>query len=77
MKYQLIEEQRMEFAVRVLCEVLEVSESGLYAWRKRQPNRRQKEDEELTAQLETVFEQSHQTYGSPRIHAALRSIQKA
>lgn len=58
--------------MRVLCEVLEVSESGYYVWRKRQqgqPNRRQKEGEELTIQLETVFEQSRQTYGSPRIHA--------
>ncbi len=76
-KYQFIEQQRLghEFPVRVLCEVLKVSESGYYAWRKRPPGRRQKEkeDEELTIQLESVFEQSHQTYGSPRIHAALRS----
>lgn len=60
----------------MLCEVLEVSESGFYGWRKRQgrePDRHQKEDEELTAQLEIIFEQSRQTYGSPRIHAALRS----
>jgi putative transposase len=70
-KYQFIEQQRKEFPVRVLCEVLKVSESGFYAWRKRGPSRRQKEDEELTNQLETVFEQSRQTYGSPRIHAAL------
>jgi putative transposase len=51
--------------VRVLCEVLKVSESSYYAWRKRGPSRRQKEDEELTNQLETVFEQSRQTYGTP------------
>jgi len=57
----------------VLCQVLKVSENGYYAWRKRPPSRRQKEDEELTSELETVFEQSRQTYGSPRIHAALRS----
>ncbi len=71
-KYQFIEEHRLEFPIRVLCEVLEVSESGYYEWRKRQPSRRQKADEELTVQLETVFEQSRQTYGSPRIHATLR-----
>jgi len=76
MKYQFIQEQRLAFPVRVLCEVLEISESGYYAWQKgqgREPDRHQKEDQELTAQLETVFEQSRQTYGSPRIHAALRS----
>ncbi len=57
----------------MLCEVLKVSENGYYAWRKRRPSCRQKEDEELTIQLETVFEQSRQTYGSPRINASLRS----
>ena len=77
MKYQFIHQQRPQFPVRVLCEVLEVSESGYYGWRKRQeresePSRHQKEDQELTARLESVFEQSRQTYGSPRIHAALR-----
>jgi putative transposase len=72
-KYQFIEQQRLEFAVRVLCEVLKVSENGFYEWRKRPPSLRQKEDDALTSELETVFEQSRQTYGSPRIHAALRS----
>ena len=75
-KYQFIQKQRVEFPVRVLCEVLEVKESGFYAWRKRQgrePGRYQKADEELSVQLEKVFEQSRQTYGSPRLHAALRS----
>jgi hypothetical protein len=32
MNYQFIQEQRLEFPVRVLCEVLEVSESGYYEW---------------------------------------------
>jgi hypothetical protein len=51
MKYQFIQQQRLEFPVGVLCEVLEVSESGYYEWRKgkgREPDRRQKEDEEIT-----------------------------
>lgn len=71
MKCHFIEEQHSQFHVRVLCEILKVSESDYYGWRKRQPSRRQKVDEELTTQRETVFEQSRQTYGSPRIHAAL------
>ena len=32
MNYQFIQEQRLEFPVRVPCEVLEVSESGYYEW---------------------------------------------
>lgn len=74
MKYQFIDKQREQYPVRVLCEVLEVSESGYYEWRKREPNQcRQQADKALAEQVGTVFEQSYQTYGSPRIHAALRA----
>lgn len=74
MKYQFIEQQRQDYPVRVVCEVLEVSESGYYAWRKRQPDQHwHQADNELAAQVETIFEQSRQTYGSPRVHAALRT----
>jgi hypothetical protein len=32
MKYQLIKQNNQEFPVVVMCRVLEVSESGYYAW---------------------------------------------
>lgn len=51
--------------------VLGVSQSAYYTRRNRQPSRRQKENEELITQLEKVFEQSRQTYGSHRLHADL------
>lgn len=75
MKYQFINNQRQHYPVRVLCQLLEVSESGYYAWRKRQPAHQQREqaDQILVEEVETVFEQSRQTYGSPRVHAALRA----
>ena len=73
MKYQFIEIQREYYPVRVMCEVLEVSESGYYAWRKRPPEqRREQADKALAEQVAPIFEQSRQTYGSPRVHAALR-----
>src|ERR1700730_15212488 len=33
MKYQFIERHKHEFAIVVMCQVLGISESGLYAWR--------------------------------------------
>jgi hypothetical protein len=33
-----------------MCEVLDVSECGYYAWRKREPSQRKREDEELGKQ---------------------------
>ncbi len=47
--------------------------SGCYAWRKRQPSRRQQEDERLSKLIQCVHAESRQRYGSPRIHAELQA----
>ncbi|NWJ47685.1 MAG: IS3 family transposase [Chloroflexi bacterium] len=72
MKFQFIYEHKQEFAVRLMCKVQVVSESGYYAWRKRPESARAKADRALEAEIEPIFEQSRQTYGSPRVKAALR-----
>jgi putative transposase len=59
------------------CAALMVSPSGYYAWKERQtqpPSLRMQRDQELTAQIHTLYAQSHCTYGSPRIHAQLRQV---
>jgi putative transposase len=53
--------------------VLEVSTSGFYAWRTRQPSPRDLADEELAGVMLGIYAISDQTYGRPRIHAELRS----
>jgi putative transposase len=71
-KYAFIQSYQPEYPVRVLCEVLGVSESGYYAWRKRKPCSKDMEaTQKLTEEVTQAFEQSHQTYGSPRVHAIL------
>ena len=55
-----------------LCEMLEVSASGYYAWATREPGKRQKADQELTEQIREVHKASRKTYGSPRITRVLR-----
>jgi putative transposase len=58
-----------------LCDALQVSPSGYYDWALRQsaPGPRAREDQALAAHVETLHQQSRQTYGSPRIVAALRA----
>ena len=56
----------------ILCRVLRVSRSGFYAWSKRGPSQRQVEDEALLREIVEIHKASHETYGVPRVHAALR-----
>ncbi|SRR5260370_36035868 len=72
MKYQFIEQHKQEFPVVVMCQVLGVSESGFYAWRKRPVCRRRREDAQLTGEIRQVFVTHRGRYGSPRIHTELK-----
>jgi putative transposase len=71
MKYQFIEEHKQEFSIVVMCGVLQVSESGFYAWRKRPTCRRKQEDAHLVQEIRQVFETHQGRYGSPRIYRDL------
>lgn len=55
-----------------MCQQLKVSTSGYYDWRGRGPSQRQKANDELLEEIQTVFEASKATYGSPRIHRTLQ-----
>lgn len=72
MSYAIVEELRGQTTVTILCGALEVSESGYYAWRGREPSKHAQTDEQLLAQIRDIYEQGRGLYGSPRIHAALR-----
>ena len=55
-----------------MCRVLEVSRSGLYAWRRRpRPGPRARRDAELRGRIQEIHAESRGTYGSPRVHAQL------
>ena len=56
-----------------MCEVLEVSKSGYYAWCNRPPSARSQENERLSQHIAVIHQESRQTYGAPRIHATLNS----
>ena len=44
----MIEAERQNFTVRLMCRVLEISESGWYAWRRREPGERALANARLT-----------------------------
>jgi putative transposase len=71
MKFTWIQQHREAFEVAILCDTLEVSRSGYYAWWKRPVSPRQKRRRELTERIRKVHGDSRCTYGSPRVHAEL------
>lgn len=59
------------FPVAVTCRVLQVSRSGFYEWKNRQPSRRELADRELMLTIRQIHVMSRGTYGAPRVHAEL------
>ena len=72
--YKLIEAERTGFPVQLMCRMLGVSRSGYYDWRDRRPSRRSRENTALTERIREIHQRSRETYGSPRVHAELRSL---
>ena len=62
---------RADYPIAVMCRVLGVSASGYYAWLKRSPSRRARENEELSERIAAIHADSRGTYGARRVHAEL------
>ena len=61
------------FPVAVMARVLGVSASGFQAWRCRPPSAHAIADTALLKQIRTVHASSRETYGAPRVQAALKA----
>jgi putative transposase len=73
MRFRFIEDRRVDYPVRVMCDVLEVSSAGYYAWRSRPESRRSAENRELLEDIRQVHCDNRGRYGSPRIHVELKA----
>ncbi len=73
MRYEFIEAHQRICPVQWLCEFLQVSRSGYYAYLKHQPSQREEENTELVKEIKDIHQQSKQRYGSPRIQKTLHA----
>ncbi len=71
MKYQFMKENRKYYRMQIMCKVLRVSRTGYYKWLKHKPLSHKMEKMLLEIIL-YHYKRSRQTYGLPRIYAAIR-----
>ena len=72
MTYTFIFRACSDLPVVVCCRVMKVSTSGFYAWRAQPCSDRDYDDAVLTNTIVDIHRMSRRSYGSPRVHAALR-----
>jgi putative transposase len=72
MRFQFIDDHHDEFPVRRMCNELNVSASGYYAWCERPPSAREMANQELYKEIKAVYNDNHGVYGSPRIYRELK-----
>jgi putative transposase len=71
MTYRFIDQHQDQWPVRWLCETLEVSPAGYYAWRQRPRSAQRQRRDALLVEVRAVHAEVKARYGSPRIHAEL------
>ena len=62
---------KFKFPVGKMCEMLGVSKSGYYNWLKSGPSKRWLENQAISIEIHTIFKESFESYGAPRIKVEL------
>jgi len=71
-KFAFIHAEKASFPIAPMCRLLGVTRQGYYAYARRPVSARVREEAELCTVIRTIFGETHETYGSPRIMRALR-----
>jgi len=74
MKYEFIKENKSQFTVEKICQILDVKTSSFYAWNSSQPCDRKIENDKLSLKIREVFDANDGNYGSPRITIELHDL---
>ena len=65
MKYEFMKEHRDRYRLQSMCNALNVSRSGYYAWKSRRPSNRQRENMELLENIQEIYKKRRKIYGIP------------
>ncbi len=70
-RFTFVDREKAFYPVNLLCQLLNVSRSGFYAWKSRPPSKRRLADEVLAEQIGGSYQASRNTYGAPGVHEDL------
>jgi putative transposase len=71
--FSFIEQHKDVWPIRLMCDTLEVSSAGFYAWRDRPASEQEMRREALLVEIAAVHAEVKQRYGSPRIYKELQA----
>lgn len=72
MRFAFIHSEKAHFPVAAMCRLFGVTRQGYYAYANRPSSPRVEDEKELCEAVREAFIASGETYGSPRVHRALR-----
>ena len=61
------------FSLKKMANIMQVSRSGYYSYIKRGASKRDVENNKLKKEIERIYQEHRDLYGSPRIHAVLKN----
>jgi len=70
-KYAFVRAQDKEFAIKRMCQILQISRSGYYDWRVRQDSERSRRDRVLLQEIRRIHQQTKEAYGATKTWRAL------
>ncbi len=71
-RYRFIQKLKSVVGIKYLCASLGVSRSGYYDWCKQKPSDRLLSDGVFKQVIQTIYDESDGTYGSPRVYQSLK-----
>lgn len=74
MKYRFMNEHRHEFAITLMCRVLQVARAGFYQWLHQPVSRREQDEQRLLELIRHSYAASHRVYGARRVFGDLREV---
>ena len=73
MRFAFVDAEKAAWPVEIQCDVLDVSRSGYYAWKRRPAPPRAMEDAAIVVEIKAAYKAGRRAYGSPRVHRELRA----